>query len=412
MRARLTCLALLGLAPAAMPAGELHVGAGQPHPTLRAALAAALPGDTLHVHAGTYRESPLVVDKPLTLLGHGRPQLDGGHRGEILVITASQVTVRGFDIVRSGGGSIEDIAGIRVANASHVLLEDNRVSDCSFGIYFSKSRHVAARRNEITGSPTRTTDNANGIHAWSCDHVEITDNRVAAHRDGIYLEFVTDSLIDRNHVEHSLRYGLHFMSAHRNRYRDNTFAANGAGVAVMYSREVEMTGNHFSRSWGTASYGLLLKDISDSTIAGNTFASNSIAVTIQNSSRLTLHRNRFLQNGWALQVDTNCSSNTYRTNNFIGNSFDLTAPGALDENFFEGNYWDKAENYDLDRDGRGDLPHRPLSLFAMLVDRVPTALLLLRSPLVHFLDRAERIFPNLTPDGLADPHPAMRPHAL
>lgn len=412
MRGRLTSLALLGIIPLMMPAGELHVGPGQPHTSLRAAIAAAQPGDTLFVHHGRYAEGNILLDKSLTLHGLDRPVLDGGLQTEVLTITASGATVRGFDIQRGGSSNIEDHAGIRVAGATHVTLEDNRISDCSFGIFLSKSRHLTVRGNTILGAPERDSANGNGIHAWSCDHLDIADNHITDVRDGIYLEFVTDSAILRNRVADSQRYGLHFMFAHRNRYRENTFVANGAGVAVMYSREVEMTGNHFTRNWGASAYGLLLKDISDSTITGNTFESNSVAITIQNSSRLTLARNRLLNNGWALQVDTNCTANTYRTNNFIGNAFDLTAPGSLEQNIFEGNYWDKAETYDLDRDGAGDLAHRPLSLFAMLVDRVPTALLLLRSPLVHFLDRAERIFPTLTPDGLSDPHPAMRPHPL
>ena len=151
---------------------------------------------------------------------------------------------------------------------------------------------------------------------------------------------------------------------------------------------------------------------SDSRIAENVFELNTIGVTIQSSTRMVLERNQFTSNGWALQVQTSSTDNRYRANNFVGNAFDLTSNGDLNLNEFEGNYWDKAELFDLNRDGVGDVPYRPLSLFAKLVDRVPAALLLLRSPLVHFLDRAERVFPTLTPDGLRDARPAMRPLAL
>ena len=177
----------------------------------------------------------------------------------------------------------------------------------------------------------------------------------------------------------------------------------------MYSREVRMEANHFSRSWGAAAYGLLLKDMSDSRITGNTFEYNSTAVTMQNSNRMTFERNQFRENGWALQVQSSCTDNVFAGNNFVGNSFDLATNGQLELNRFDHNYWDKAETYDLNRDGISDVPYRPLSLFAMLVERIPTSLLLLRSPLVHFLDRAERIFPSLTPDHLIDTSPAMHP---
>jgi nitrous oxidase accessory protein len=126
---------------------------------------------------------------------------------------------------------------------------------------------------------------------------------------------------------------------------------------------------------------------------------------------MVFEHNQFQENGWAMQLQSSSTDNLYRANNFIGNSFDLTSNGELELNRFDGNYWDRAEIFDLNRDGVGDVPYRPLSLFAKLVDRVPAALLLLRSPLVHFLDRAERIFPTLTPDRLFDPRPAMRPLA-
>ncbi len=403
---------LLCLAAVSMPAAELHVGPARDYGTIRAALAAARAGDAIIVHRGVYREGNLVVDKSVSLVGLDHPRLDGGATDEVLTITASQVSVRGFDIAHGGSGSLNDFAGIKVANAHHVTLEHNRIFDCSFGIHFSKSQAGVIRDNEIHGAPGRNESNGNGIHAWSCERLEITGNRVSGHRDGIYLEFTTDSAIARNRVTGNLRYGLHFMFSHRNVYRENSFLRNGAGVAVMYSHEVQMEANHFSRSWGSAAYGLLLKDLSDSRIVGNTFECNSTAVSMQNSNRMRFERNLFRENGWALQVQSSCDDNVFSGNNFIGNSFDLTTNGQLELNRFDGNYWDKAEAYDLNRDGIGDLSYRPVSLFAMLVERIPSALLLLRSPLVHFLDRAERMIPSLTPDHLIDAKPAMRPHSL
>ena len=404
--------ALLGFAVLPLGAAEWQVGSGRQFARIRDAIVAAGAGDTITVHGGVYREGNLVIDKPVTLVGLDRPRLDGEKRHEVITVAAEHVTVRGFDLVDSGTSSLRDLAGIKVANVSHATIEDNRILGCSFGIYFSKARDGVARRNEIRGAPVAEQENGNGIHAWSSERLKVTGNEVHRHRDGIYLEFVTDSQIARNRVSECLRYGLHFMSAHRNVYRENEFLRNGAGVAVMYSREVQMDSNRFGHSWGSAAYGLLLKDISDSRITGNIFEYNSIAVTIQSSSRMVFERNQFRENGWALQVESSSTENVYSKNNFIGNSFDLTSNGDLNLNRFEGNYWDRAEIYDLNRDGVGDVPYRPLSLFAKLVDRVPAALLLLRSPLVQFLDRAERVFPTLTSDGLFDPRPAMRPHAL
>jgi nitrous oxidase accessory protein len=75
---------------------------------------------------------------------------------------------------------------------------------------------------------------------------------------------------------------------------------------------------------------------------------------------------------------------------------------------FAGNYWDSYRGYDLNRDGTGDVPHRPVRLFSLLVERNAPALILMRSAFVELLDGAERLIPTLTPDALVDAAPSMR----
>lgn len=408
MRRLLPIIPFLLLASLAS-AAELGVGAGQAHTSISDALNSAQPGDTITVHGGTYREGVLRIVKPVTLIGVGLPRIDGEGRAELVSITSNDVSISGFVLEHGGSSSLRDLAGIMIDGATRVTIAGNRIEDCAYGFHIEKSRDITIRDNQVTGNPER--DEGNGIHLWNCERITIAGNHVRSHRDGIYLEFTTDTEVTGNTVEMCNRYGLHFMSAHRNTYRRNLFLRNGAGVAVMYSKQVRMEDNRFAESWGAASYGLLLKDIDDSVIVANTFDRNSTAVTMQNSNRTTFERNQFTGNGWALQVSSNCGENAFRENNFIGNSFDLATNGELELNRFEHNYWDKAEIYDLNRDGIGDVPYRPVSLFAMLVERMPSSLLLMRSPLVHFLDRAEKIIPSLTPAVLMDARPAMRPLA-
>jgi nitrous oxidase accessory protein len=202
------------------------------------------------------------------------------------------------------------------------------------------------------------------------------------------------------------------MFSHSSAYRRNSFQRNGAGVAVMYSRDVEMSSNHFGFNWGEASYGLLLKDMTDGYITDNTFERNTIGIAMHGSNRMTISGNSFEENGWAFQIQSSSSNNTITRNNFSGNSFDIAADGELDDNRLERNYWDKYEGYDLKRDGTGDVPYRPVSLYAVVVNRVPSSVLLLRSPIVHLLDRAEKAFPSITPETVIDKQPVMRPHRL
>lgn len=389
-----------------------HVGAGQPITSIRAALALAQAGDTVYVHAGTYAEGNLSINKPVTLIGLQFPVLDGQHRDEIITINAPHVTIQGFDIRNSGQLSTVDVAGIKVLSADFVTIAENRLRDCNFGIHLSNVNDSRVCCNDVQGIIKEEQNSGNGIHLWKCARITIEDNHLQGHRDGIYFEFVTDSEIRNNDSEQNLRYGLHFMFSHNDHYHHNRFHHNGAGVAVMYSRQVQMTENEFGYNWGSSAYGLLLKDISDSHIWSNTFEHNSAAVYMEGASRIVLEQNVFRENGWALRVQASCDANVIRQNNFFGNSFDVSTNGSLVLNSFDSNYWDRYEGYDLNHDGVGDVPFRPVSLYAVVVERMPYGLMLMRSFMVYLMDKAEKIIPSLTPEQLMDEKPQMHPLAF
>ena len=395
-----------------LAASSLHVGAGRLFSGIQQALAQAQAGDTIYVDRGIYLEKNLIIDKPLTLIGLDFPILDGEHAFEIITIKSSDVCIRGFEIRNGGQLSTLDVAGIKVLSSDRVVIEENRLRDCNFGIYLSNCNDARVAKNDVQGIIKEEQNSGNGIHLWKCARILIEENHLIGNRDGIYFEFVTDSEIRYNDSEQNLRYGLHFMFSHNDHYHHNHFHQNGAGVAVMYSRQVQMTENVFAYNWGSSAFGILLKDISDSHIWKNTFEHNSAGVYMEGASRIILEQNQFRENGWALRVQASCDANVIRENNFYGNSFDVSTNGSLVLNTFNGNYWDRYEGYDLNHDGVGDVPFRPVSLYAVVVERMPFGLVLLRSFMVYLMDKAEKIIPSLTPEQLMDDKPAMKPLAL
>jgi nitrous oxidase accessory protein len=202
------------------------------------------------------------------------------------------------------------------------------------------------------------------------------------------------------------------MFSNNDTYIANNFRNNGAGVAVMFSKGVTMLQNTFSENWGAAAYGILLKEISDSRIEGNKFLRNTIGIYMEGTNRILVTRNAFANNGWALKIQASSSDNTITVNNFTGNTFDIATNGSLVLNTFNSNYWDKYEGYDLDHNGRGDIPYRPLSIYAMVVERNPSAMMLFRSFIVVLMDKAEKVLPGFTPENLKDEKPFMKPVKL
>ncbi|WP_299823847.1 nitrous oxide reductase family maturation protein NosD [uncultured Pontibacter sp.] len=379
--------------------------------SVKQAVKMAKPGDTVLIEKGVYQEHGIEIDKPLTIQGSDNPVIDGNYKGQILTVLASNVTIQGLTLKNIATSYRQDDAAIRVVEQSNVRILNNTILNTYFGIYLQNSDNCVIKGNVVSGKNVTGLNESslgNAIHLWYCNNAEISNNKVRGHRDGIYLEFVKDSEVNNNLSRHNLRYGLHFMFSDRNVYTYNTFTKNGAGVAVMYTRDIRMEHNTFEDNWGAASYGLLLKEITNSVIYNNTFRRNTTAIYMESSSRLDIQRNDFDRNGWAVRLLSSCSDDVFKLNNFTGNSFDVSTNGNSTLNKFENNYWDKYSGYDLDKDKLGDVPYRPVSLYSMLVERVPPSVMFMRSFMVDLLDNMEKVLPSFIPENLVDEQPLMK----
>ncbi len=399
---------LASVAPlAAQP--EIVVSPAGPLTSVGEAVRAAPAGATIRIRAGVYAEPAIIIERPLTLVGEPGAILDGRGDTGILTIRAENVTVRNLTFRNIATSFVEDRAAIRVADTRDCAIIGNRLDDTFFGIYIENSEDCRIEGNVLAGTGERESAAGNGIHAWHSRRITIVGNRVSGHRDGVYFEFVEDSRVEANYSAENYRYGLHFMFSNGCHYTDNVFVENGAGVAVMYTRNVIMRGNAFERNRGTATYGLLLKDITDSEITDNRFIGNTIGLLAEGSNRIAVGRNLFRDNGWAVKVMANAVANRFTDNLFTGNTFDVATNSRRANSTFERNYWDSYPGYDLDGDGFGDVPFRPVRLFSLVIEKHPPALALLRGLFIQILDAAERVLPLLTPETLVDAQPRITP---
>jgi nitrous oxidase accessory protein len=389
-----------------------HVSTNGKLRDIQIAVDAAQAGDTIIVEAGVYKPKNIIITKSLSLIGNRFPVLDGERKYEIISVKSNDVLVEGFEIRNSGHSSYNDVAAIKLYDARRCTIRNNRLLNNFFSIYNLRSTNCVIQNNNLQSNPIDETQSGNGIHCWKSDSMKIIGNVITGHRDGIYFEFVTNSTINNNVSEKNLRYGLHFMFSNDDKYTGNTFSNNGAGVAVMFSKGVHMYNNVFSDNIGEAAYGILLKEISDSDIKDNIFRDNTIGIYMEGTNRIKAHGNEFRQNGYALRIQASCADNELVGNNFIGNTFDVATNGSLVLNRFSKNYWDKYEGYDLNRNGVGDVPYRPVSMYSMIVEQNGAAMMLYRSFMVTLLDKAEKVIPSITPENLIDNDPMMKPLLL
>lgn len=385
-----------------------------PTPTaLQKAIQNAAPGDTICVYSADIQlDSTLMISKPLTLIACERVILRAPEASGIFEIRADGVEINGFELKDVDRSYIKDLAAIWIDFSKDFKIINNTIEDSFFGIMATKSSKGIISGNKIRGNAVDEHSSANAIHLWYCKNLSIENNSVSHHRDGIYLEFTDSSEVRNNLSEHNLRYGLHFMFSNDDIYANNTFRQNGSGVAVMFSDHIDMVENVFIENWGSAAYGLLLKEIYDSRLIGNEFVQNTIGIFAEGASRVEISRNVFRENGWGIKMRGSAMDNQITKNNFSGNSFHVASDAKTNYNRYSENYWDNYSGYDLDKDGFGDIPHRPVSVFSYMVTRVDESIILLRSSFIQVLEFAERVTPALTPTDLEDGKPVMKPYEI
>ncbi|MEX2236891.1 MAG: nitrous oxide reductase family maturation protein NosD [Dehalococcoidia bacterium] len=382
-------------------------------------IARAEPGEVINVVAGTYR-GPLRIDKTLTLVGDGMPIISGDGRGDVIVISAAGVTIRGFVIEQSGREVSLEPAGVRVT-ADNATIEGNEIRDVLYGIALQNSDGHIVRGNSLSSFEEYDSDRrGHGIYLWETEQNLITDNIVRKVKDGIFLGFASDNVIDGNEVSDS-RYGIHYMSATNNTVSDNQFRSNVAGAIVMYSSGVEMTGNEFEGHRSAASgFAVLLKDVDSIVMTDNLIHDNRLGMTIEGTpntpgSQAVVRRNLIAYNDTAIELATTTSV-TFTENSFIGNDYAVETRGGSLEHRNEwsldgrGNYWDIYRGYDANGDGIADLPFRYEGAYDELVRNNAALKAYAFTPARTALDLAASWFPAFRPDPtVVDRHPLMSP---
>lgn len=401
--------------------------------SLQQRIDAAEPGATIEVSPGTFRER-LVISKPVTLVGRGRPTIQGDGKAKVIHIAADHVTVRGFRIRGSGLALFDDDAAVFVTGNAAVI-EENHIEDSLHGVYLKKANDCRILRNRIIGKTNLTQEQGpveqglgssaencdvtalvpnrrgNGIHLWNCLRTEIRGNEISEARDGIYFSFANHTDCAENNVHH-VRYGLHYMYSDDNVFTGNIFADNDAGAALMFSKRLAIRGNQFVSNRGFRAYGLIFQSMDDCRLEANTIASNAVGLSFNQCNRNRMIANRVTHNYVGLRFGSNSDENGFSANIFAQNLHQVEIGGENGSNQWAlsgvGNHWDGAVPFDLDRDKVQDLPHRELDLAGPLRRDFPAIALLSESPAIKVLRFANQrvALPGAT--SIEDPKPLAR----
>lgn len=406
-------------APDARAQTTLTVCPGCPLSDLRVALREAPAGATIEVRGGTY-PGPLLIDRPLTLVGRDWPVIDGGGQDTVVTISAPGVRFEGFVVRSSGSSHDREDSGIRV-RAPRAAIVGNRVLDSLFGIYLENSPDSLIERNVIAGKELPEPARGDGLKLWYSPRARLIGNELQDIRD-VLVWYSDDTVVQRNHI-HRARYGLHFMYSQDSLIEGNVIEDNSVGIYLMYGARQTVRGNVLWANRGPSGYGLAVKETDGLVAERNLIHRNRVGIFIDNSP-LSLNVENRIAGNWISYNDTGllftpATQRNLITGNTILENLEAVAVagggslrGLAWAESGRGNFWSDYAGYDADRDGVGDLPYRDEPLFESITDRYPILQFFRFSLGATALDLAARAVPLFRPEPRAiDPAPLVSPAA-
>lgn len=141
-----------------------------------------------------------------------------------------------------------------------------------------------------------------------------------------YIQSSPNNLIRHNRVL-NLRYGLHYMNSDGNKFEDNLFSHNVAGVAIIYSSGIEFRRNAFLHNRGFSSFGILFQDCDACLAEDNFIVDNATGIFMEALRKSTFRRNVIAENDVALQIFSSVDQNLFYGNHFVENLSPLRVIG-------------------------------------------------------------------------------------
>ena len=298
--------------------------------SIQEAINNAIHGSSVLVSSGTYYEH-LVVNKSISLIGENENTafVDGNFTGNVLNVTASNVTVSGFTFQKSG------------------------LSDSSCGVY------VNGRVTDVNVSRNIVKDNYVGVLVFNSTGCIVAGNAVFSnYDDGIRLKLCTDIAVSGNIVSSNRFYGVNLHDSNRNAVLGNSVSNNTYGFCANRNSDNNIVSKNSFLSSSYSAIGVYWYS-DNNIVSGNTVNANHIGIDVEWASA----GNSFLDNAVSNNAYgvwlSRSSANLFLHNSFAENtqkvySFDST---NIFDDGFEGNYWSDYSGVDLNQNGIGDMPY-------------------------------------------------------
>ncbi len=309
--------------------------------TIQGAINSAVVNGTILVSPGSYLER-LVISKPLHLVGASRDStiIDGGGLGPVVLVTASNVEIRGFTIEDS------DLYGQ--------------------GVHVDRAHGVNITGNVISASPQ-----GDGVNLSRANNTLISNNVFTMNLYAVNASNSVSARVLNNQAVLNDSIGVQLLDTNSSLVIGNSFQNGQEGVDIIQSSGNNVTRNLFK--------GMIYRGISVSSTPpfprypGRHLSQNNI-----------VNENTFQRNHRGVDVE-NATLNTFYHNDFFLSSFrhvNLIFPTDVQNTWDNrtlgpgvraGNFWDNYTGVDVDYDGIGDtlLPVNRVDRYPLMAPFLP-----------------------------------------
>lgn len=373
----------------------LIVEQGSLYPTIGEAVKAARSGETIRVPGGTYYESHISIDIPLTIRGNGSENtlMNGMYEGSIFIIRSSNVTISGFSfrtsssnslyrpgiVIYQNGSHIHDNnfsyafnAGISIASSDSHRIERNHFQNIQGdGIEIASSRSTVIRANTIESTTGR------GLDATTSPNLLIESNSFTSDDAACYLKY-SDQCTLRDNDLASPDAGLHFYYSAFTKLRSNRFSDAGINVYafdlknrthdidtsnVIRGIPIQYLINVTNIQLPDGSSQVFLVNCTNISLSGGISSSQQFTFDAWISNQISLS-DIFVHESNANIMFTLCDDISIFGNTLIGNDGDMTIKSCLnisfrnnrvENNSFEVSF-ESTENVLIENNGYQDFP--------------------------------------------------------